>query len=370
MSRIIIVLTVAVIVISCSVTAEQNLMGNWKYVSDSTRTSAYDARHSNQFTFLNDSLVDTRVPYFRETNTNGVQRREFIGTVTRYRKDRDSLYILEPYDSAYRGLFIVSLTDSSFILRTEQGDRKYRRFEYNPGNDPVADRIALSTSGCFGRCPIMNIIIGSNGDLFYCGERFVDKTGYYRAKITKEQFDAIEREFRKVDLAKLKGEYRVNHTDDETVTTTLVKNKSIVRSVYDYGEVGPDELVWAYPRLRYFWEDVELKAVDSTQSNLYHPFTSALFELADQECALIKSESFLLSVYLNEAPRVAPVDASRLIYELKSWGMRWGMLEPAIRTDGRYYQVTYKDRPSYTIDIGFNFLEVNSKVKAFKKIER
>ncbi len=336
------------------------------------------------FTFLNDSVVDTRREYYKVTRsyTEGREYR-FLGTTTKYKIVGDSLKIYNLTDSVWEsGKLITMLTDDTLTLTGSDGKKMvFLRNEYILDKDPLFDQIALSSSGCFGSCPIINIIIKSSGDVVYYGEMYVDKLGFYETHISEEEFSRIESEFRKADILKLKKEYSVSWTDDEAISTTFCNRDTIINSIEDYGKAGPDELVWAYPSLRYLFQDLQLRKIDSTQLPPYLDLHFFKFEIGNEVCALTQSESFLLWDYLRKG-KIAQFSFEET-FTLRfvrnyTWSPSYHEIEnpynkekeemvKKIVTDGRYYTFDLVGQKPLTIDIGFNYLSVNNKTFQFRE---
>jgi hypothetical protein len=376
---------------------EDLIIGNWQLMNetisepiDSITIGAFDSfgipERGTAYTFINDSLIDTRTEYYKVIKFNGRRREfQFLGTQTKYKITNDTLKIYDLIDSIwYAGRKITKLTSDSLILVDADGQRQvFLRHEYNIDSDPVFDQISLSTSGCFGSCPIINIIIDSTGYVLFYGERYVSKIGYYEGKITRDKFKAIEKEFRKAQILDLKEEYAAGWSDDETISTTFLKQGEIKKSIEDYGRSGPDELVWAYSSLRYLFQDIALKKLDSTKIPPYLNLHFLRFERGDQILSLTQSESFLLWNYLRKGSLVQVKFDGK--YHMKftrnyTWAPSADELDDAyneqvenkvknIVTDGRYYTFAIRGQPSLTIDIGFDFLKQNKSLEFRKRKE-
>ncbi|HRG09181.1 MAG TPA: DUF6438 domain-containing protein, partial [Cyclobacteriaceae bacterium] len=250
-------------------------------------------------------------------------------------------------------------------------------------SEPLFDAISLSTSGCFGSCPIINIIIDSTGNVLFFGEMYVSKIGFYEGKISKDKFIAIEKEFRKAQILDLKRKYSASWTDDETISTTFIKQNEIKKTIEDYGRTGPDELVWAYPSLRYLFQDITLEKIDSTKIPPYLNLHFFRFEKGDQILALTQSESFLLWNCLRKGSLVQTNFDGKYNMNFTrnyTWAPSYDELDNAyneqaenkvknIVTDGRYYTFILHGQQSLTIDIGFDFLSKNKTLSFRKKKE-
>lgn len=380
---------IAVPFLSCREKSNQELiLGNWKLVVDSLEYDPMNQPPPEPFiipgrgisyTFLNDSTVDTREEYYKTIRRKG-RRREirFIGTTTNYKIIDDSLKIYDLTDSVWRsGRKISRITRDTLILTKRDGQHLvFLRHNYNLDKIPVFDQIALSSSGCYGSCPVINIIVDSTGHVVYHGEMYVDKIGFYEGRISKEKFLSIERDFRKANVRYLSDQYSASWTDDETISTTFCKQNRIVKSVEDYGRTAPDELVWAYPSLRYLFQELDLKPIDTTKIPHYLNLSFFGFEKGREISHLNKSESFVLWNYLRNGKvvQVSFEEAFKLSwYPNYSWDPindEFEQLKSSVKnieTDGRYYTFELIGSKPITIDIGFNYLLVNNGFARFRE---
>lgn len=230
------------------------------------------------------------------------------------------------------------------------------------------DEIVLSTSGCYGRCPVMNVRLKSNGEVFFYGEGFTNKAGCYTGRITEKQFDEFLEQFLSANVLELERHYEVHYTDQETISTTFLRNDTIIQSINDYGRAAPVDLVQLYPGLRELYEKIELTSVNQPETDLFRPFTTAMFTKDGVQYDLLKSETFLLSVYLMSAKKVEEIPGHVYDYKFEPWLMLSKKDPARIVTDGRYFKVSFKKSPTVVYDIGFNFIKAN--VSFFEDQER
>lgn len=390
-------LLLLIALISCREKSKQDLIiGNWKLALQPIDSTEY--RYSDQpppppyyvpergtsYTFLNDSIVNTRRVYFKTPRPKGRRGEiQFLGTNTKYKIIGDCLKFYNPIDSVWEsGRMITSITTDTLILTRKDGQELvFYKYDYNLDEKPLFDKIALSSSGCYGSCPIINIIIDSTGHVVFYGEMYVDKIGFYEAQISRERFLEIEFEFRKADIGNLKNQYSASWTDDETISTTFCSRDTVIKSIEDYGRTGPDELVWAYPSLRYLFQKLDLKRIDSTKVPPYLNLHFFSFEKGDEISRLTQSESFLLWDYLRKGRIVQ--DSFNELFKLRFvpnyfWVPSYDEIENpkkqkknvnSIVTDGRYYTFELVGQKSITIDIGFNYLVANKGLIHFRPKE-
>jgi hypothetical protein len=365
---------------------KQLLIGSWKLLRDTT-DQAYApppgiSGHGISYTFLNDSLVDTKRDYFKIIRTKERHREyRFIGTTTKYKIIGDSIKIYDLTDSIWgHGKKIKNIVKDTLFLITRDGQEQiFVRNDYKISSEPYLDQIALSTSGCYGSCPIINIIINSTGDIVFYGERYVDKLGFYEGHLSRETFSRIENEFRKCNIEKLNENYSVSHSDDETISTTFCRQNKFINSIEDYGKDGPEELIWAYSSLRYLFQSLELKKLDSVEIPIYLDLHYFRLENGNQVADLTQSESFLLWNYLRKGTKGQYTFSKKFDLSFVRnyiWASN-DLNDPykesnegkvkSIESDGRYYTFDIEGQQSVTIDIGHNFFDLNDRLIKFRE---
>ena len=117
------------------------------------------------------------------------------------------------------------------------------KLTYNLDTLPDFDQIIYSSSGCYGSCPILDISVTKDGHVLFQGEGYVKSLGFYTGHLDRQTTQTIFDKFRKANPLALENSYAVDHTDDETLTTTFIQNGKIVKTIDDYGLVGTKELI-------------------------------------------------------------------------------------------------------------------------------
>lgn len=377
-------------IVSCKNQSRTELLiGNWKMIEDTVdqegmRPPLHIEGRGVSYEFINDSIVDTKRKYYKISRSETRERRyKFLGTKTKYKFEGDSIKFFDLTDSTWEnGRYLKTLTKDSLVLLNAAGERfVFLRHTYKDENTEDINVIALSSSGCFGTCPIINIIIESNGAVTFYGERYIDQIGFFEGQITKETFNRIRADFKKSVINGLAQNYSVGWTDDETISTTFVSNDKFVNSIEDYGEAGPDELVWAYSSLRYLFEDLRLTKLDSTKVPFYLDLHYFRFEKGNEICDLTQSESFLLWNYLRKGIMVQNQATNKYnmgFVRNYTWFPSYDEMEDPykekteekvkrITTDGQLYTFEVKGLNTVTIDIGFNFFDINQKFLSFRE---
>jgi hypothetical protein len=213
----------------------------------------------------------------------------------------------------------------------------------------------------------------------YFGERNVDSLGFYKALVPKEIFQKISNGFRRAGIEGLKQEYFAPWSDDGEISTTFSLRDKFVNSIKDYGKVGPNELVWAYSPLMFLFQSIELQRLDTTEIPFYLDLHYFRFEKGNEVCELTKSESFLLWNYLRQGLRVdRPFERRFSLSYVRNYIWASNDLEDSydiqaekkvekISTDGRVYYFEIKGEDPISIDIGFNFFDINEQFMKFKE---
>jgi hypothetical protein len=105
-------------------------------------------------------------------------------------------------------------------------------FPENPDLSEVT--IALQRTGCFGWCPIYNVVIKGTGEVTYEGESFVLVPGKHTWRIPRENVLELIALFRLADFFNLDDSYEASVTDLPTYITRLSIGGRH-KSVRDYG---------------------------------------------------------------------------------------------------------------------------------------
>ena len=104
------------------------------------------------------------------------------------------------------------------------------------------DSIALRRDPCFGTCPIYNVTLYRGGRARYHGERFVPSVGDFRGEVTVQDYGRISYLLDRLGFMALPDSFSVPYTDLPGATMTVARRPEGVKSVHDYGYVGPVEL--------------------------------------------------------------------------------------------------------------------------------
>lgn len=373
-----------------------DLTGEWKLIQvshlDNTDFSTLPAPMSwlipSTLIFHPDSTVETQDIYWGQTLlANGNALVTFYGLATPYRITQpDSLNFFDPTNSTWRrDTRIHRLTTDSLVLHASHMAGTYKRITYLADTMPAFDAIVVSSSGCYGSCPVSNIILKSDGSVVFFGERYTSANGFFTAAISKERYLRLQRNFQKADIKNINTDFRTDSPNDKRITCTFIKDGKIYKSISDYGERGPGDFVWAYTHLLFMPGSLKFQRMDPAELPFYRELHYFCFIQGKKICPLSQSESFLLWDYLRQGTIVnqratrqfklgfernhtfgTPVWESEA--ELKEKPVSQQRVT-SIETDGRLYTFFMKGQPPVTIDIGFNFFDRNFTTASFKARE-
>ena len=226
------------------------------------------------------------------------------------------------------------------------------------------DQIIFASSNCMKPCQMSNIIINSDGSIVYKGQGTSDKLGFYVGKLSKKTHQQLFDKFAKIDFDTIKTEYRSLGSDQQTVSTTFLKNGRIYRTIYDYGRRAPASLSSSYNTLENLYKIVDLKKLSSPGFiPHFNDITTAKLKKGNMVLDITQSETFLLSDYLRKGKITINNIHRRFILHVD-----YDEINPLydVETDGRLYKFLVKGKP-VTIDIGFNFYDLNKKNWQWRK---
>lgn len=255
----------------------------------------------------------------------------------------------------------------------------YKKLDLRQIVPPDCDVIVLSSSGCFGSCPIDDIAIYNSDSLSYFGERYVKNIGY-----NKGLFKFPKEELKLIDLQKYDSAYYAGPTDNEEITLTFAKNGKIIKSISDYGHSAPIEIQWLVDKLRNI-DQYRLEKIYSPISQVFINLHSYNFRKENMIFSLTKAESFYLFELLNNGaitkqnfkPTYVVDFNTDYIYspsyeeiDNDPYNENARIQINKIETDGQYYQFHLRDKKSFIVDLGFNFIQLNHLDKRLTKINK
>jgi hypothetical protein len=112
--------------------------------------------------------------------------------------------------------------------------------EYNasPATDLTFKEITVRTSRCFGTCPVFEMTVRPNRSAQYKAIMYTkEKEGDFQGTIPAAELAEMVETLRYIPLEKLDSSYKVEWTDDQTITLEI-NLKDGVQRIVDYGKVG------------------------------------------------------------------------------------------------------------------------------------
>ncbi|MDQ6531884.1 DUF6438 domain-containing protein [Flavobacterium sp. LHD-85] len=348
---------------------KKDIIGEWMYIKTNDQRKPktknpnipppppFDSPKQG-YVFLKNNIAEYKSGYFKLTRAKEWDNRKtyFLGTNTKYKIENDSLKIFDLVSETWENQKIESIIGDT--LTTKVADSifaKYARTKYKINPNENYDQIIVSSSGCYGSCPISNISIENNGNVLYYGQDYNTQNGFFTSKINNDQYLKIQTRFKKADIMNLKDQYVANWTDDQTITITFIKKSKIVKSISDYGRQSPEALIWASIPVRFLYQQIKLSPLKTEE--LLFPIWRISFKKGNQICDLTKSESYYLFTEIFKGKETTSKFENK--YYIEFWNDQ--DKKEIVYTDGRYFKFKNK-----TIDIGYNFLTVNNSTIKFR----
>ena len=246
----------------------QNITGDWVWKIEEFEKPKYDTEspiitpepHERR-RFL--SFTDSTVAINRTEFIPYRIKRNFISNSLIYKK-QDSIEIVpRNYDGKFTRIIVSEWDTLHFrVLREnviEIDNRLYRRLL--PKTQVSFDSILFASKGCYGLCPIMSMMIHTDGRVFFHGRKFTEKQGYYSGVLTKIQSESILKKYQQVDFDSIDSEYGRGWVDAHSCSVVLYsegKKKVIHIGNYDDYEVPVEFGVLIHYLIElYKWVDLE-----------------------------------------------------------------------------------------------------------------
>lgn len=223
------------------------------------------------YSFLNQDIYEDKRGFFETINRKtspSSSRIHYLGNTSKYAIEGDNLKLYDLGEKKWDTYEIVKLKADTLHLKTSsEYILKFKRKVYDFKNKDSFDKIIISSSGCYGSCPVSSILIDKSGKIVFEGLEYTTEIGLYKSKITKVKFGEIIKSFQKADWKNLKEKYDASHTDDERISIVFIKNNKIIKVISDYGHESPEEFIWAYQSLRYLYQHLKLQRIDENASD-------------------------------------------------------------------------------------------------------
>lgn len=117
--------------------------------------------------------------------------------------------------------------------------------------------IEFQTSGCYGSCPVFNLKINYKGNAEFNVQANIKHKGKSENKIPVNLFNEIQELLEYIEVKKLKDNYSVAWTDDQTSYLTIRFNDNSTKKIRDYGMIGTFGLMAVYSKLTEIGKETE-----------------------------------------------------------------------------------------------------------------
>ena len=354
--------------------AKPKLKSKYSFVFDD------ENEYYRKLSFYSDSTMERVGGFYKQIG--GHYPVVYLGKKTPFKIIEDKLLYFDLSDNKWVTERIVKLDSEFLIIESEKFTKtRYKRLGKNRNPNPKFQKIIFSQDGCYGQCPMMDIIINSDGNITFYGEVGTHIRGLYTAKISKSEYLEILNSFKYVDIKTVNDYYSVNHTDDLTYDTTIIVNNKIYKSIHDYGLIGPSELFWALFVIRDLYQNLNLTERSLSEFPVYLNLKDFSFKKGNTRYRLTRSESFYLWDCLRKG-KISNKSFESLyqleFYKQSFWRNSIGNVDGwvtekdlkkiiKIETEGRFYKFYFTNKEPITMDIGFNFFQDLPLDKKFEK---
>lgn len=397
-TRTIIFATLTILFLSCNRTIDsknteiqlkENIIGDWERLYKKANPhdpppppSAIIPPSSwlpQGMTFSNDSL-EFYLGFFKDDRDSITGKRtvNYLGNSVPYKTNHDSIFYKNPLTGEweFKWKFHRRIQDTLELGYNDTIIFKYKKLIYDLEEVNDFDQIVFSSSGCYGSCPIINISVDKNGYVLFQGEGYVKSLGFFATMIDEKTTNHIFEKFKRAKPLELLDVYAVEHTDNQSITTTFIKNGEIIKTIDDYGLAAPAELIWAYIPISGIHNSKELDSLPLDKS-FYPELHYFTFKKDNLILPLEKSESFYLWTELKKSKQTEKQINAEYILGFRDDYTYWES-EPnkegqheyeikSITTDGQFYKFEFKGENPITYDLGYNFIDRNFKTTDFRK---
>jgi hypothetical protein len=339
---------------------EKLILGDWIYEKEKPEKEnrlIYDFAYS----FEKNGKCVVKPGYYETKNNIETKERNtlFYGTKTKYKIEEDSLFIYDLSSKKWDNFKIIGINSKTLQIKFDKKDIIFfSKINFKENQNENFDKIIISKSPCFGSCPINDVEINKNGEINYYGAHYNSKNGFFKSKISLNEFTEIQKNLKKVNYLKLKDNYSANWTDDQEISVTFVKDNKIVKSITDYGRQSPKNFRINIEPLTYLYQ--KLKLIENKKLKDFQ-YINIRFEKVNKFINLTSSEIYYLSNLLSNS---MITNKTFNVEYITDYDNDYNVSK--IETDGRFFKIYSKNKTSITLDLGFNFIEKNELTKRLK----
>ncbi|MEK8179095.1 DUF6438 domain-containing protein [Flavobacterium buctense] len=320
------------------------------------------------FQILNDSVINFKQGFYYfvenkiKSDTYGydfLRSAYYLGTKTKYKIKDSKLLFFDETSKEWDTITIQKRSGDTMIVsgyyKASYRLVKKKNTYFNANN---YDAVIVDRSPCFGSCPFNSTYIDRNGNFYFKGYDSNTQTGNFNSKLDKKTVDELFNSFDKIDIFKLKDNYFAMTTCSQTNVISFIKNGKIVKTISSYIEC-PIDLELAMTQLSYAYQKVKLNYDD--QFIFDNEDVLFRFKTKGKDYFLKESEDFFLEVNLRNGKKVNLDFIPKYKLDFNVFEEKHNV--KSIMTDGRYYKFINKDNTTFTVDIGYNFIDSNPILK-------
>ena len=297
--------------------------------------------------------------------------RRLYGYRTNYRIEKDTLHIFDLADKVWTKYHIrFSSRDTMILSNRYCGDTipdRFVRKVYQVDSTLLIDQfIAYYPPTCYSKKKLH--LIRRDGLFFSYG--YYQTGRFFIGQLRNNEFTQLDTLLKRAGMTKDLSQWRrlnFGRTSSDSFRmseeTFIVDNKMATIDNSPLWTIsGNAEFYWAYLAGLFLPDLVKVKPLPEDEYpallDEFDDFLSLALENQDMYLGLSNTECFYLGVLLCYAVEVEGITFEPN-YTLS--GLRDE--KKTMQTDGRYFRYQKKDGKEVTLDIGFNFIEVNELVK-------
>ncbi len=366
-----VIVIISVLLFSCEKEEKISLVGEWTLDSiiDYGNRKDYlfatdDFDDVANFKILNDSIIEFKSGFFdylelkNKIDKSSSNALYYLGTQTKYNLKDSLLIFYNKNDNKKDTIRILkSDVDKIFIQLENKVVLNLKRINNKYFNNTKYDAVVVDRSPCLGYCPFNFTYIDRQGNYYFKNKGFNTIDGNIATKVSQDKVDYYFNIFDKIDIQKFNKTYQLSATDGQSNTISFFKNGKIVKTISTY-LTSPIELKTVINELSYSYQFIP------DQINYYSVLgDDYLFgiQFENRNLRLLDSESDFLEVSLSMGKEVEIDFEPKYEMQVKAFYSEGPYKK--ILTDGRYYKFIKKDDSSFTIDLGYNFIEINPILK-------
>jgi hypothetical protein len=365
--KYIISVIILIFLFSCQKEKKLSLEGSWHFdtiVSYDKSLGGYlfveneIAPHYN-FTIKNDSIIHFNKGFFKRLYINSRAGASFyLGTETKYFLKDSLLIYFDKYVNKNDTIEILESNSKELLIKARKGFvLKLLKQSNKYFDNSRYDAVVVNRSPCYGICPFNFTYLDRNGNFYFKNLRYNTSRTDIATKLDKNSTNNLFDILDKIDFERLEDEYYIGATDSQTNTISFFKNGKIIKTISTYIKCPPqleeaiNELSFAYQNLP---EETEYESILGNESTFGIQFT-------DSNLMLLPSEANFLEVELSRAKKVNIGFNEKYQIDL-GYYEKSGDYKKII-TNGRYYKFLKDDNSTFTVDLGYNFIELNPILK-------